>query len=116
MSELQDRGGQEVAGVARVEGPIVVVEGAGSVGYDEVAEIIDNGSDAPGTLLERCSAAFRQRFETAALIIAKGQANYESLSDSRAPLFFLLQTKCDVIGRELGVPTGSLIVKGPRAE
>jgi len=42
MSELLDRGGQEVAGVARIEGPIVVVEGAGSVGYDEVVEIIDS--------------------------------------------------------------------------
>ena len=34
-------GGQEVAGVARIEGPIVVVEGTGDVGYDEVVEIVD---------------------------------------------------------------------------
>jgi V/A-type H+-transporting ATPase subunit B len=37
-----DRGGQEVVGVSRVEGPIVVVEGAGSVGFDEVVEIVDS--------------------------------------------------------------------------
>ncbi len=42
MSESPERGGQEVIGVARVEGPIVVVEGAGSVGYDDVAEIVDS--------------------------------------------------------------------------
>jgi V/A-type H+-transporting ATPase subunit B len=41
MSESLDRGGQEVVGVARIEGPLVVVQGAGSVSYDEVAEIID---------------------------------------------------------------------------
>jgi V/A-type H+-transporting ATPase subunit B len=41
MSEYMGQGGQEVVGVARVEGPIVVVEGAGSVGYDEVVEVID---------------------------------------------------------------------------
>jgi V/A-type H+-transporting ATPase subunit B len=41
MSEFLDRGGQEVVGVARIEGPIVVVEGTGSVGYDEVVEIVD---------------------------------------------------------------------------
>jgi V/A-type H+/Na+-transporting ATPase subunit B len=41
MSERSEQGGQEILGVSRVEGPIVVVEGAGSVGYDEVVEIID---------------------------------------------------------------------------
>lgn len=53
MSELLDRGGQEVIGVARVEGPIVVVQGAGSVGYDEVVEIIDSrGRLRRGRVLE----------------------------------------------------------------
>ena len=33
-------------------------------------EVIDNGSDAPGTILETCSEAFRRRFERADLIIA----------------------------------------------
>ena len=37
MSESPERGGQEVIGVARVEGPIVVVEKTGRVGYDDVA-------------------------------------------------------------------------------
>lgn len=41
MSQYVEQGGQEVVGVARVEGPIVVVEGAGNVGYDEVVEVID---------------------------------------------------------------------------
>jgi V/A-type H+-transporting ATPase subunit B len=41
MSEYVQHGGQEVVGVARVEGPIVVVECPGKAGYDEVVEIID---------------------------------------------------------------------------
>jgi V/A-type H+-transporting ATPase subunit B len=36
-----ERGGQEIIGVARIEGPIVVAESVGGVGYDEVAEVID---------------------------------------------------------------------------
>jgi V/A-type H+-transporting ATPase subunit B len=53
MSESPERGGQEVIGVARVEGPIVVVEGAGSVGYDEVAEVVDpQGRLRRGRVLE----------------------------------------------------------------
>ena len=51
--EMAEYGGQEVAGVARVEGPIVVVEGVGNVGYDEVAEIIDpKGRIRRGRVLE----------------------------------------------------------------
>jgi V/A-type H+-transporting ATPase subunit B len=53
MSEFLDRGGQEVVGVARIEGPIVVVEGAGSVGYDDVVEIVDSqGRLRRGRVLE----------------------------------------------------------------
>jgi V/A-type H+-transporting ATPase subunit B len=53
MSEFISLGGQEVVGVARVEGPIVVVQGAGNIGYDEVAEVIDsNGQLRRGRVLE----------------------------------------------------------------
>ena len=53
MSNLGDRGGQEVIGVSRIEGPIVVVERAGSVGYDEVVEVIDSqGQLRRGRVLE----------------------------------------------------------------
>jgi V/A-type H+-transporting ATPase subunit B len=53
MSELPDRGGQEVVGVARIEGPIVVVQGVGNVGYDEVVEIVDpQGRLRQGRVLE----------------------------------------------------------------
>ena len=53
MSESAVLGGQEVIGVARIEGPIVVVEGVGSVGYDEVVEIVDSrGRLRRGRVLE----------------------------------------------------------------
>jgi V/A-type H+/Na+-transporting ATPase subunit B len=53
MSKLLERGGQEVMGVSRIEGPIVVVEGAGSVSYDEVVEIVDSlGRLRRGRVLE----------------------------------------------------------------
>jgi V/A-type H+-transporting ATPase subunit B len=53
MSELAGQGGQEVLGVARIEGPLVVVEGAGRVGYDEVVEVKDSqGRVRPGRILE----------------------------------------------------------------
>ena len=42
MSDVTVQGGQEVVGVSRIEGPIVVVEGGVNVSYDEVVEIQDS--------------------------------------------------------------------------
>jgi V/A-type H+-transporting ATPase subunit B len=53
MSEVTVQGGQEVVGVARIEGPILVVEGAANVSYDEVVEIQDShGQLRRGRVLE----------------------------------------------------------------
>jgi V/A-type H+-transporting ATPase subunit B len=53
VTAVAEYGGQEVAGAARVEGPIVVVEGVRGVGYDEVAEIVDSqGRVRRGRVLE----------------------------------------------------------------
>jgi V/A-type H+-transporting ATPase subunit B len=53
MSTQQASGGQQVNGVARIEGPIVVVQNVGRVGYDQVVEIIDaQGRLRRGRVLE----------------------------------------------------------------
>ena len=53
MSAATVPGGQEVSGVGRIEGPIVIVEGATNVSYDEVVEIRDSrGQLRRGRVLE----------------------------------------------------------------
>jgi len=53
MSDVTVQGGQEVLGVGRIEGPIIVVEGAANVSYDEVVEIRDpRGELRRGRVLE----------------------------------------------------------------
>jgi len=86
-------------------------EDAEAAGIDEVAEIVSNGSRGPGTILSECSPSFRERFERAEIVIAKGQANYETLSDAGPSVFFLLQIKCAVIGEDIGAPQGSIVLK-----
>ena len=85
-------------------------EDARAAGVGQVAEVMNNGSDSPGTLLEGCSDEFRRTYQEAEIIIAKGQANYETLGEEGSRIFFLLQTKCPVIARDVGKPVGSLIV------
>ena len=86
------------------------LEDARIAGIHEVAEVIDNGSDAPGTILDDCSEGFRDRFDQADLIIAKGQGNYETLSEVDKDIFFLLKAKCPVIARDTGCKIGSLVL------
>ena len=53
MSAATVLGGQEVSGVGRIEGPIVIVQGATNVSYDEVVEIRDSrGQIRRGRVLE----------------------------------------------------------------
>ena len=99
---------------AAKDGPILndaTVEDARAAGLDEVAKVVSTGSDAPGTILARCSAPFRRLYEEADLIIAKGQANYETLSAGGERLFFLLKVKCPVIARDVSAPVGGIVLK-----
>ena len=83
---------------------------ARAVGLHEIVEIIDNGSDAPGTLLDDCSQEFRRRFTEADLILAKGQGNFETLNDAPGNIIFLFMVKCPVIAIHAGMPIGTHIL------
>ena len=87
------------------------MEDAGVAGLTRIVEVIDNGSDAPGTIMESCSQEFRHRFANADLIIAKGQGNYETLSDVNKSIFFILKAKCPVIARDLRCEVGEMILR-----
>ncbi len=63
-------------------------------GLTDICPVIDNGTDCPGTPLADCSREFRDHFRAADCIISKGMGNYETLSDVRAPIFFLFTVKC----------------------
>ncbi len=87
-----------------------LMEDAEIAGLTDLVEVIDNGADAPGTILELCSEPFRRRFEAADLVIAKGQGNFESLGDTGKQAFFLLRPKCAVLARHLNCEQGRLII------
>ena len=87
------------------------IEDARAAGLTDRVDVMDNGSDAPGTLLGECSEPFRRRFHEADMVIAKGQGNYETLSDAERPVFFILMAKCPVIAGHLGCEQGSLIIQ-----
>lgn len=79
------------------------------IGIDEYASIISNGDNSLGTILSRTSAQFNQIYQNCDFVIAKGQANFESLSEENKKIYFLLMVKCGVIAKYINVPEKSLV-------
>lgn len=79
-----------------------VYEDAIAVGMQEYAAVTDNGDSSLGTVLGRVSRDFLEIFNSADVIISKGQANYECLDDAEGNIYFLLMAKCKVIADALG--------------
>ena len=61
-----------------------------------------------------CPDDFLNAYRQADVIIAKGQGNYEWLSETTANVFFLLMAKCPLLARDVGVDVGELVVKSAR--
>jgi len=79
-------------------------------GVDEVAdEILTNGKGAIGIFEPELPEETKKRIYEADIIIAKGMANYECLSESDLPIAFLLTAKCEPVARSIGVDVGDMV-------
>jgi len=91
-----------------------LMEDALEVGMDKVAdEVITTGTDAIGVDPAECSEKFLERYYGSQLILSKGMANYETLSEFGAPCptLFLLRVKCEPVAQSLGTPIDRSIAK-----
>ena len=80
-------------------------------GMKQWARCISSGSVYPGTILSETTAEFQDIFESADLILSKGQGNFETLlpeADDR--LFFLLRIKCEYMASLSGVEKDKLVL------
>ncbi|OPX70665.1 MAG: hypothetical protein A4E37_00041 [Methanoregulaceae archaeon PtaB.Bin056] len=64
-----------------------------------------------GVRLDCMPEPLRRAMETCTLVISKGMANYESLSEYHdlPPIAYLMAVKCEPIADEVGVPRGSKV-------
>lgn len=89
------------------------MEDAIEVGMDKVARVISNGNGFLGTMLNHCSKEFLKALEEAHIVIAKGQANYESLEGTAIAgdkTFFLLKMKCPLVAETVpGTKVGDMV-------
>ena len=76
----------------------------------DYATLIENGDNTPGTVFSRTSRNFNEKVFSADLILSKGQGNYETLSESKLPIFFLFTAKCDSVSADVGCKKGTVIL------
>ena len=66
--------------------------------------VIDNGNNIAGTQLDLLSEEAKKALETADVIIAKGQANAETLLDSGYNIYYAFLVKCIRFEQRFGKP------------
>ena len=114
LSELKRLGGHVVviAKSGTFQNDATILD-ARQVGLQELVDkLIESGTDGSSVFVEEISDEARRELMTSNIIIAKGMAHYEYLSETplKSKTFFLLRAKCRVVARELGVSVGSYVV------
>ena len=78
----------------------VTMNDAKEIGLDQIVNVIENGTDIPGTQLDMVSADARQAIAKANLIISKGQGNFETLYGCKKNIYYIFLCKCELfVGR-----------------
>ncbi len=79
------------------------LEPSGLSHFIKCDSLVSNDDGVPGVVDETCGEEFRAAFSSADLIIAKGQANFETMSErTDKPIAFLFLAKCPVVCRAIG--------------
>jgi len=115
VSELKKLGAHVT--VAVKAGPALndaTMEDAKCVGMGEVADnVITTGADAVGLIPQECSKEFLKLYNSAELVVAKGMAYAETLTELtlNCPHVLLLRTKCNPMANYFKVERHKNIAK-----
>jgi len=77
----------------------------------DMSRAISTGTNTPRVDMATASAEFKDEFENADLVLAKGMGCWETLSElpAEGKVFYLLKAKCQPVARSLGVPLNSYV-------
>lgn len=97
-------------------GPIltdVTLEDVREFGIDSMVDrVLTTGSNAVGVSVEEASEELLTAMKEASLIISKGMANYETLSEHNfGPIAYLLLTKCECVAEDMGLEKDLTVAK-----
>ena len=78
----------------------------------QVDRVLTTGSNAIGVCLDEAPAELVEAFEDASLIISKGMANYETMSEyGFSPIAYLLRTKCQAVSDDMELEMDMLVAR-----
>ncbi|MEN6301970.1 MAG: ARMT1-like domain-containing protein [Armatimonadia bacterium] len=111
----------EVLGPERVTlmvkaGPIVndaLLEDAETVGLAGLVRVVDTGSNYFGFPWQHVSEAAQAEFRAADMVIAKGHANFETVTElgpEANKVWYLLKVKCKEVARQIGTHCGAVVL------
>ena len=91
------------------------MEDAEQVGLTQIGHCMGNGTATDGTVLRNLSREAREAIVHADVVIAKGQANYETLYGCACNVFYIFMCKCMLFMDRFKVPqfTGILTFEDP---
>lgn len=117
LVEFLKRNGSHVT-VAVRDAPILndaTMDDALALGFDRVADCLTTtGAGAEiGLDRDKMTRELKDAVENCTIIIAKGMANYESLSEyeNLPPVAYLMCVKCEMVAEDCGIRRGSKIAK-----
>jgi len=117
LETIADRWSPEITLVVK-SGPFIndaTIEDARASGLEEIDRLtmreVSNGDD--DTAPEYASPEIDRWIAEHNVTIAKGQANYEALSE-REDVFFLLMAKCPCVANSIGVNVGDVVLRHGR--
>jgi len=87
------------------------MDDAERAGLHRFASVTHTGSGDIGVNLGKIPPDLQVAIDRCSLIIAKGMANYEALTEYSGlpPIAYLMAVKCPTIAESIGVPEGSLV-------
>lgn len=78
----------------------------------KVDRVLTTGSGSIGVDMEKAPQELIDAFSSASLIISKGMANYETLTEHEiGPIAYLLKAKCKPVARHIGVDLGNSVAR-----
>ena len=80
------------------------LEDAEQVGLTSVLPVCTNGNAVAGTCLSRLPEDVSAKLDSADVIIAKGQANFETLRYCGKNIYYIFMCKCQMFADRFGVP------------
>jgi uncharacterized protein with ATP-grasp and redox domains len=76
---------------------------AEEVGLCSIVNVIENGTDIPGTQLNEISLKAKEKIDNADFIIAKGQGNFETLYGCGKNIYYIFLCKCDLFTKRFNM-------------